>query len=196
LKTQTGFSLIEILVTILLITTGVLGMVAMQSRSIHYTQESIQRNTAVDLTTQLIEIMRANPGEIYATLPPAQPSGSDLRTNSVFYKAKGSNFTPTPATPLDGDCFAPDTPQQQRDCWFAQVKRQLPDAETLSTANLYICRSPNPTLTSTPACNAIGATTTGSVIEIQLAWRVKEGDCPDERSPDATTCIYRTRVEL
>ncbi|MFZ3183013.1 MAG: type IV pilus modification protein PilV [Pseudomonas sp.] len=196
MKTQTGFSLIEVLVTLILVTTGVLGMVAMQSRSIHYTQESIQRNAAVDLTNQLIEIMRANPQLIFDTLPPAQPVSGGLKTTSIFYKAQGKDFNPAPKIPVSGACIAPSTPLLQRDCWVEQVKRRLPNATALLNANVYICRSPAPTVTSNPTCDAIGSATTGSALEIQLAWRVKSGECPDDRAPNETTCIYRTRVEL
>ncbi|MDP3846284.1 MAG: type IV pilus modification protein PilV [Pseudomonas sp.] len=191
MKTQTGFSLIEVLVTLILVTTGVLGMLAMQSRSIHYTQESIQRNAAVDLTNQLIEIMRANPQLIFDTLPPIQPVSSDLKTTSIFYKAKGKDFAPAPKIPVAGACIAPGTARLQRDCWVEQVKRRLPNATALFNANVYICRSSTPTATSNPICDA-----TGSALEIQLAWRVKSGECPDDRAPNETTCIYRTRVEL
>jgi type IV pilus assembly protein PilV len=191
LKKQSGFSLIEVLVTMILVTTGVLGMVAMQSRSIHYTQESVQRNAAVDLTNQLVEVLRANPELIFDGVPPAQPASTGLKTASIFYKAKGSDFSPSPATLTDGACAAPSTPQKQRDCWLEQVKRKLPNASALLNDHLYICRSSEPTSTSTPKCDDEGST-----LEIQLAWSVKKGTCPDDRAPNETTCIYRTRIEL
>ena len=43
---MSGFSMIEVLVTLIIVTTGVLGMVAMQGRSIQFTQDSAQRSTA------------------------------------------------------------------------------------------------------------------------------------------------------
>ncbi|MCR3769086.1 type IV pilus modification protein PilV, partial [Pseudomonas aeruginosa] len=46
---ETGFSMIEVLVALVLISIGVLGMVAMQGRTIQYTQESVQRNAAAML---------------------------------------------------------------------------------------------------------------------------------------------------
>ncbi|KUJ92033.1 MAG: type 4 fimbrial biogenesis protein PilV, partial [Pseudomonas sp. 63_8] len=41
-----GFSMIEVLVTVLLICIGVLGLVALQGRTIAYTQDSAYRNAA------------------------------------------------------------------------------------------------------------------------------------------------------
>ena len=51
-KRDQGFSLIEVLVALLLTTVGVLGMVALQGRSVQYTQDSVQRNVAVDLASE------------------------------------------------------------------------------------------------------------------------------------------------
>jgi type IV pilus assembly protein PilV len=192
LKSKNGFSLIEVLVTLVLVTTGVLGMVAMQGRSIQHTQESVQRNAAVDLTNQLVEIMRANPQLIYVNFPPKYPANTGLLNNSIFHKKKGQAYSPIPATLADGDCAAPDTPQKQRDCWLEQVKTKLPNAAALINDYMYICRSPEPSNTSTPNCDD----NKGSTLEIQLPWNVKSGGCPDDRAPNDTTCIYRTRIEL
>ena len=57
MRNSRGFSLIEVLVTIVLTTVGILGMVALQSRSIQYTQDSDNRNAAVTLANDLIEMV-------------------------------------------------------------------------------------------------------------------------------------------
>lgn len=192
MKKKYGFSLIEVLVTLVLVTTGILGMIAMQGRSIQYTHESAQRNAAVDLSNQLVEIMRANPQLLFSNFPPAQPASSNLLKESIFFKKIGSNYSPAPAVPADGDCNAPNTPTKQRDCWLEQVKSKLPNAAALLNDHFYVCRSPTPTNTSAPNCSE----DKGSTIEIQLAWSVKNGGCPDLRAPNETICIYRTRIEL
>lgn len=86
MKTDKGFSLIEVLVALLLTTIGILGMVALQGRSIQYTQDSVQRNTAIVLASDLIEIVRAHPKELFNTSPPQFPMNSGLKDASVFYK--------------------------------------------------------------------------------------------------------------
>ncbi|PKM24890.1 MAG: type IV pilus modification protein PilV [Gammaproteobacteria bacterium HGW-Gammaproteobacteria-13] len=192
MKKQYGFSLIEVLVTLVLVTTGILGMISMQGRSIQYTHDSAQRNAAVDLSNQLVEIMRANPQLLFSNFPPAQPASSDLLKESIFYKKRGSNYSPAPVALADGDCTAPNTAIKQRDCWLEQAKSKLPNATALLNEHFYVCRSPSPTNTSTPNCSD----DKGSIIEIQLAWNVKNGGCPDLRAPNETTCIYRTRIEL
>ena len=67
--------MIEVLVTLVLISIGVLGMVALQARTIQYTQDAVQRNTAAMLANDLVELMRAMPeGLADFTTPQAQPS--------------------------------------------------------------------------------------------------------------------------
>jgi len=181
-----GFSLIEVLVTLLLTTIGVLGMVALQGRSIQYTQDSVQRNTAVMLASDIIEIMRTNPQELYASSVPKSPMNSGLENSSLFFKEKSKE--------LEGraECVASasqsaETAKEQRDCWADKVEAMLPGGAELFDSDMYICRSAEPdTCTSDQ----------GSMIEIRLAWQVREGACLDESDPDATICTYTVRVEL
>lgn len=177
-----GFSLIEVLVTLVLTTIGILGMVAMQGRSIEYTQDSVQRNAAIMLASDLAEIIRANPEEIFEKTPPAEPFYSGFKETSPFYKTKGSDFATAPTA-----CVAnPTTAIEMRNCWVETTQASLPGAKDLLKPAFYICRS------STPGtCD-----NKGSMLEIQLAWAVKDGACPDDRAPNSTTCIYRTRVEI
>lgn len=181
-----GFSLIEVLVTLLLVVLGILGMVALQSRSIQYTQDSIQRNSAVELSNQFIDMMRTNPAALFDELPPDYPAYGKLKNSSIFFKSKGSNFSPTPTVPSANACLNPATAQLQRDCWIEQVKAKLADSATLLTSQSYACRS-----STAGNCDDLGST-----IELQLAWKVKDGACSDSRAPNPTTCIYRTRIEL
>ncbi|WP_312358491.1 type IV pilus modification protein PilV [Stutzerimonas balearica] len=177
-----GFSLIEVMVTLVLATIGILGMVAMQGRSIQYTQDAVQRNAAVMLTSDLLEIIRANPTEIFQKAPPSDPFYSGFKNTSIFYKAAGSDFATAPA-----DCPSnPKTAQEMRDCWVASAQASLPGAADLFEDAFYVCRS------STPG----NCDDKGSMLEIQLAWTVKAGTCPDDRAPNDTTCIYRARAEL
>ena len=139
MKKARGFSLIEVLVTLLLTAIGILGIVAMQSRSIQYTQNSVERNAAVMLTSELIEIIRANPDEVFDQVLPDYPINSLLKTDSIFFKSKGEDFDVA-----TGNCAsrsAASSAQELRDCWAAKVKEKLPEADTLFDSDSYICRS-------------------------------------------------------
>lgn len=182
-----GFSLIEVLVTLLLVTIGILGVVAMQSRGIQMTQDSVQRNSAIELTNQIVDVMRANPTALYTGAQPLMSKGPTFNGASIFLKSTGSNFSPAPAAVTAADCLVPGNVQNQRDCWLEDVKARLPNSTELITSRFYICRSSEP-----GNCNNLGST-----LEIQLAWGVKKGTCPhNDLSLDDSTCIYRSRIEL
>lgn len=170
-----GFSMIEVLVTIVLICIGVLGMVAMQGRTIAYTQDAVQRNTAAHLADDLLEMMRADLNEVL------EVSGGPSSTSSYF-KAKSDDF---PDAPDDCSSLAELNASQRLGCWASRVEASLPGADTLMD-EVHICR----TLT-TGSCSG-----TGSTIEIQLAWSVKGSECLDPSSENSDVCHYRVRVEL
>lgn len=189
MKNNNGFSLIEVMVTLVLTTIGILGMVAMQGRSIQYTNDSVQRNTAIMLADDLLEIIRANPKAIKG--PDNNP-----RETSAYYKTPGKNFPGVaegegeeagegPAcTPLPANS----APADQLHCWLEQLQASLPVDETILMNEIHICPSQAP-----------GSCTAGSAIEIQLAWRVKSGECMDSNGDDEsdlTICHYRVRAEI
>lgn len=133
MKTNKGFSLIEVLVALLLTTIGVLGMVALQGRSIQYTQDSVQRNTAIVLAGDLIEIVRAHPKELFNTSPPQFPMNSGLKDSSIFYKDAGDELADRES------CVASPTriAKQQKNCATAgrtRLKRYCQAGANYSTA--------------------------------------------------------------
>lgn len=188
MKNSQGFSLIEVLVTIVLTTVGILGMVALQSRSIQYTQDSVNRNTAIALTNEFIEIMRANRDELFVNKPPVEPMYSQLGNTSAFYKADGSfDF-------LVADCATPaQTAKQQAGCWLQKARAQLPAAaDTAIAGEFKVCPSFKLDTAGKPDC--AGSSYTGSTIAVQVAWRSKEKVCGKDSNSDI--CTFTTRVEL
>ena len=184
MKQVRGFSLLEVLITLVLTAIGIIGIVAMQSRSIQYTQNSVERNTAITLTNELIEIIRSNPDDVFDQVLPDYPINSALKSDSIFFKAKGEDF----ATEAD-DCESPaaaSSAQELRDCWVAKAKTRLPEGDTLFDSDAYVCRS------STPGtCDD-----KGSAIEIQLAWSSRgEGACLTAAGGESDVCTFSTRVE-
>lgn len=175
-----GFSMIEVLVTLLLISVGVLGMVAMQAKGIAYTQDSIVRNKAAMLVDELIEILRSD-RQVMLTESGVPPSASG------YYKKQGAAFPEAPAS-----CNPLPTPAKERlGCWAAKAREALPDVSALLTSDFYVCRTDGP----------VKCSDKGSAIEIQVAWRVKAGECLDANAdpddPDGLTiCRYHLRTEL
>lgn len=183
-----GFSLLEVLVTIVLVTLGVLGMVALQSKSIQYTQDAINRNAAINLTHELIEIMRAFRADLQRNTTAANGLNTGLKETSVLYQADGAlqlNAAACPASRVGQNLI------QQANCWLQQVEATLPDASAL-TEFFVVCPSYKLDNNQRPVC--AGSSYTGSTLAIQLAWRSKEAVCGEEL--DSDICTFTTRVEL
>ncbi len=168
-RCQRGFSMIEVLIALLLIVIGVLGMVAMQARTIQYTQDSVQRNTAAMLANDLLELIRSN---------------ADAEEN--YRKTPGSAFPTVDAKDCQSTTLSVD---RQLGCWALQARSRLPGVtDDLLTKEFRICH------TRTPG----GTCGQGSTVEIQLAWKVKKGECLDASDSDgkSTVCRYRLRAEI
>src|SRR5699024_235222 len=187
IKKNQGFSLIEVLVTILLTTIGILGMVALQGKSIQYTQDAVHRNAAIALTDELVGIMRANASELFNKKPPHEPMYSQLLETTAFYKADGSfDFNA-------GNCKVPaQTAKEQAGCWLESVQASLPEASSAEIASYFIVCPSYEFDDGQPKC--AGSDYAGSTMAIQLAWRGKEGACGHGEKLDI--CLYNTRVEL
>lgn len=129
-KDDQGFSLIEVMVTLVLLTIGMLGLVAMQGRGIQYTTDAAQRNNALMLANEAMEMIRANPDHATSYHLTELPEPDQSNCNIDFGSAE-----------ID----------EQLSCWAARVAILLPEAENLKS-EFRICRSDAP-----KSCNANGA---------------------------------------
>ena len=59
---QQGVGLIEVLVSVLVLTVGILGVVAMQTRALQFSQESIYTSQALMMAYEMTDRIRANKG--------------------------------------------------------------------------------------------------------------------------------------
>ena len=158
-----GFSLIEVLVAIVIISIGILGLVAMQGRTVQYTQDSAQRNTAAMLADDLIELIRSNRDGVVA-------SNGLLRGTSNYYKAASASFPASGVADCRtaSGCTPDDMATDHQNLWAQQVRNSLPvDNSTL--AEFVICRDSTP---NSAACDNLG-----SAIKIQIAWLSRNSEC-------------------
>jgi type IV pilus assembly protein PilV len=172
-----GFSMIEVLISLLVLCIGVLGMVSLQTHGLQLSQSANQRSTAVMLAQDLVEMMRSNPD---ATL-----NAANLFSNtSGYYKAAGSEFASTSVANcagLDRSAGGSAIASQDLGCWLQEVQSLLPVTSGLLKGNFTICPSKQEN-----SC----ASGSSSVVMIQMAWQDKSGDCTDG------ICYYRLRAEL
>ncbi len=190
-----GFSLIEVLVSLVIICIGVLGLVALQSRSLVLSQDAIQRNNAIMLASELLELMRSNPA--------AALSGDSFNTASPYAKQAGGDFASVALEAADGTCATLDRSAggsslagKDLSCWLQQVKTLLPVTDALIKANFAVCptRKP-PQLGSTAPYNDTDAcvSPSASMVMIVLAWQDNTGN---SASCSGGVCFYTLRGEL
>lgn len=77
--TQAGFSLLEVLVALVVLSIGLLGVAALQTYSVKYNHQSYQRTQSVILSDAIVDRMRANPDAVNAgtfTIPYGTPASS------------------------------------------------------------------------------------------------------------------------
>lgn len=183
-----GFSLIEVLVTLVLTAIGILGMLALQTKSIQYTQDAVNRNTAITLANDLFEIMRTHRAEFFQYIPPQSQTYSQLKSSTALYNADGSlklSAASCPASRL------PQNALEQGHCWLKALETYLPGgSEADIQSQLKLCPS-----YKTGQC--ADSSYIGSSIELQIAWRARQGDCLQEADDsDDSVCNYSARIEL
>ena len=110
-RAVTGMSLIEVMVSVLVLGIGLLGIAAMQSMALRGGQSSLESSQVVMATNAIIEAMRANRANAasYNGTYTAPPSGTTLAMRDLEEwmaalqgVADTNPATPTPAQPVLG----------------------------------------------------------------------------------------------
>jgi type IV pilus assembly protein PilV len=143
---QGGYSLIEVLVSTLVISIGTLGMAGLQITAKRAGHEAVQRSTAVGLTAELLEKLRANSSSLTSYTSTGLGGGS-------------INSEPTPACNNSSTAKCSTTELAQHDLWAWE--RSIDGASELSSSASLVGGLLNPT-----ACVSIS----GRMVTIALAW--------------------------
>lgn len=120
---QQGFTLVEILVAIVVLSFGVLGVVGMQAAALQSNRAARNQSTAVALGRELADIMRGNKDVALAT---------STSTNPYLV----ANYTGTLPT-TSADCFTAActstlaVAQYDMNQWLARVSAALPQARVV-----------------------------------------------------------------
>ena len=119
-----GFSMVEVLVSIVVLSFGMLGMVGLQASALKFGRDSRQQSTAVGLARELAEMMRANAHEAGKTT-----------ANPYLGSFSGSGLAPgVPSNCLDAGntCSTTgDVANAQMTDWLRRVEAALPGARVL-----------------------------------------------------------------
>lgn len=195
-SSQAGFSLIEVLVSLVIICIGVLGLVALQSRSLVLSQDAIQRNNAIMLAGDLLELMRSNAGA-------ALDSKGRFFIDSPYAKPVGEDFTTRALEAADGSCATLDRGQggeaiagKDLTCWLQQVRTLLPVSDAILKANFAVCPTRQPPQVGSAAPYAdpdACVSPDASMVMIVLAWQDNTGN---SAGCSGGLCFYTLRGAL
>ncbi|MDH4451319.1 MAG: type IV pilus modification protein PilV [Rhodoferax sp.] len=126
-----GFSLIEVLVAIIILSFGLLGMVGLQAASLKANREAQYQSTAVRMARELGELIRGNKVVAVARTTADNPyliafsATSKLPTASVNCIARTTNCN-NGASPAANQILM--AQWQVRD-WLSRIRSELPDAQ-------------------------------------------------------------------
>lgn len=160
-----GFSLIEVLVSIIILSFGLLGMVGLQASALQANRDARLQSVSTTLARELSDMMRGNKeiAKPTATVNPylgmfSNPNGATSlapTTNSYCLNVGSSCTTPV------------DTAQAQMTDWLARVDAELPGAR------VEVCPDPSPfNAQGIPQWSSCAASTTDSTaaVYIKIGW--------------------------
>ena len=155
---QIGMTLIEVLVTLIIISIGLLGVAGLQVVGIKQTANSGMQTQAMLLAGDLIERIRANRSAIV--------DGNGLTiTMAAYGKAAGTAFPTGPAgtCTVGAGCSPADMARTDLFNWSRAIQNSLPVVASTLTNNMFICLDSN--TTDALPCDGLGST-----VVVQLAW--------------------------
>lgn len=170
---QKGASLIEVLVSLVLISIGLLGISASQLTSLKLTLSAYQRSQATVIANDIADRMRANITEAEKTSSKyltAVPNGIDHGSDCVNYTGV-----------LTNTCSSADMAEQDVFDWRLRIQQEL-------NGEGIICRDNSPNDGSSALVNNCDSLATSPLV-IKLWW-------DDDRNPDTVAQLFATSVEL
>ena len=120
-----GFSLVEVLVSIVVLSFGLLGMVGMQAAALQSNREARLQSSAVVLGRELAELMRANKNIANLTTSATNPY---LGTFSTPLSATPPSYCLNVATGTTACANATEVASAQMTDWLTRVDNELPGA--------------------------------------------------------------------
>jgi type IV pilus assembly protein PilV len=143
LKRMHGITIVEVMVTILIIGVGLLGLLGLQAKSLSGHKDSMDRKAAAELVAQMSERMRAN----------------HLGFMSNAYASTFAPGASSPTLPNCGvatACSVQDTAKLDLGLWYRSLRARLPES------GAYIVTSGGP-----PASMA----TNGTSARVTVVWK-------------------------
>lgn len=182
---QQGFTLVEILVAIVVLSFGVLGVVGMQAAALQSNRAARNQSTAVALGRELADLMRGNKDVALAT----------SSTNNPYLIA---NYPTTAAPTITENCFTATSgctttkavAQFDMNQWLARVSAALPQARVV------VCFDDTPYSSSTGLPQWDCPSTPGQTLVVKIGWTQKSLDSSASAPEKASASGSRPAVVL
>jgi len=174
-----GFTLIEVLVSIVVLSFGLLGMAGLQAASLQANRDARLQSTAVVLARELAEMMRGNKDQALRS------------TNNPYLTDKLDRplDAPTPSYCLSAgsSCSTPEqVAQAQLTDWLARVNDALPGA------SVSICRDAAPFASDGTAQWSCTSSDSSDPILVKIGWSrpsLKSGDTAVWQASDRPSVV-------
>ena len=156
---QSGFSLIEVLISIIILSFGLLGMVGLQAAALQGNRDARLQSTAVSLARELAEMMRSNKEVARTASNPYLGvfTTDPLAAASPSYCLKAGSL---PSACASTTAIA----NAQMTEWLARVSSDLPGAQVV------VCIDSNPYASSGRPRWACDVTGTAPTAVIKIGW--------------------------
>lgn len=184
-----GFTLLEILVSIVVLSFGLLGMVGIQAMALKSNNDAKQQSAAVQLAGELSDMMRGNKAVAVALTPAANPY---IIAN--YQEVNGVPPVPTEYCNTLAGCTTPlNIASWEIFDWLTRVNATFPDAR------VQVCYDSEPyTLTGgMPKWGCVGGAAAGKKISIKIGWtrestnktRVQTGNAAADAATNSATAF-------
>lgn len=153
-----GIAMIEVLVTVVILSVGLLGAAGMQVATVKQTNNSGLRTQALILAKDMVRRIRTNRNAVL---------DSDDIVIGSYLKPQNVPFPTTALTTClsGGDCTPSQIAQADLVVWSRLLQNSLPVDDDLMRSRVFICQDSNP-----GDANDCPAGDNGSVLLIQVAW--------------------------
>lgn len=166
---QTGFTLAEVLVSVLVLAAGIIGTAALQLTALRTAQQTAFQTTAIQLVSEIADKMRANAG-------PFNLADEVNPFLNLDYSASVDLLPPIDKACHTDNCSATELADFEIHEWKSRIKTALPGGR------IRICRDAQPWDSGTGmykwSCTVSAANKETSSLVIKVGWHGK-GRNPD-----------------
>lgn len=168
-RTSSGFSLIEVLISVIILSFGLLGMVGLQAASLQANRDARLQSVAATLGRELAEMMRGNKAVAILAANPylgtySNPTGLTPLTHASPSYCLNADALPLPPPATSACAGTAEIARAEMTGWLAKVDKALPGAR------VEVCVDPNPYdtdgLPQWSSCSSAG----GGAFMIKIGW--------------------------